>query len=78
MNAVATAAASKMQKMVSGLSTKQICEAYELTNSDNSEHIPTVRGALMAELELRDAVAFDAWMMTDVVAEMDKPSLFFC
>jgi hypothetical protein len=32
----------------------------------------------MAELELRDAVAFDAWMMTDVVAEMDKPSLFFC
>lgn len=74
---VAELAASKMQKMVSGLSTKQICETYELTNSDNSEHIPTVRGALMAELELRDPVAFDAWLMTDVVAEMDKPSMFF-
>lgn len=74
---VAELAASKMQKMVSALSTKQICEAYELTNSDNSEHIPAVRGALMAELELRDPVAFDAWLMTDVVAEMDKPSMFF-
>ena len=73
-----TTAELKMSKIIKTMTTRQICEAYEATNTNNDPSVPTVRGALMSELEARDASAFDAWIMTDNVVEMDKPSMFFC
>jgi hypothetical protein len=73
-----TTAAKQLKKMVKGLSTRQICEIYEDTNHNNDESIPTVRGALMDELEGRDQAAFDAWIDCENVEMMDRPVLFFC
>lgn len=44
----------------------------------DDDAIPTVRGALMDELESRDQSAFDAWIDCENVEMMDRPILFFC
>ena len=72
-----TTAQIKLNSKVASLSTNQLCEAFELTNSNNDRAIPVVRGAIMDELESRNPAAFNAWMESDVVSDMDKPSKFF-
>ena len=72
-----TTAELKLNNKVAGLTTAQLCEAFELTNGSEDLAIPVVRGALMNELESRDPVAFEAWMLSEVVSDMDKPSKFF-
>lgn len=57
--------------------TKTLCDAYEQTNTMQGDHVPTLRGWLMDTLEQRNQAAFDAWLSTDDVALMDKPSAFF-
>jgi hypothetical protein len=72
-----TTAEIQLNSKVASLTTRQLCEAFELTNENNDDVIPVVRGVIMNELESRNQSAFDAWMGTDVVSEMDKPSKFF-
>jgi hypothetical protein len=72
-----TTAQIKMNNKVASLSTRQLCEAFELTNNNNDSAIPVVRGAIMDELESRNSAAFSDWMGCEVVADMDKPSKFF-
>ncbi len=72
-----TTAQLKMNGLVESMTIKMLCEAFELTNGNKDAAIPTVRGAIMDELEARDPEAFDRWMDSDVVTDMDKPSKFF-
>lgn len=51
-----------MRTKVVGLALVQLVEAFELTNSQNGDEVPTVRGVLMDELEARDGAAFEAWL----------------
>ena len=59
------------------MTTNQLCEAFTLTNNNHSEEIPMVRGWIMDELESRNGIAFEAWMMTEDVKLMDNPTSFF-
>ncbi len=68
---------NRMIKMVSECPIKQLCEMFELTNTNPDEVIPVVRGILMDELEKRDPVTFNKWMNTENIDEMDHPSNFF-
>ena len=71
------AAQALMNEMVASLTTAKLCETFELTNDNNDAAIPTVRGAIMDELEARSPAAFAEWMDCWVVEDMDKPSKFF-
>lgn len=64
------------QKKIEALTTEQICEAFEKTNSMEGEHIPTLRGWLMDALEARNPEAFDTWMDSEP-SFADTPSRFF-
>lgn len=68
-----TNAEARARKMIAGLSTKTIVEQFELTETMNEPHIPTVRGWYMDELEKRNPEAFDKWMDS----EEDSPRKFF-
>ena len=72
-----TTAQIKMNSLVGSMTTAMLCEAFELTNGNKDAAIPTVRGSIMNELESRDPQAFDRWMDSDIVTDMDKPSKFF-
>lgn len=72
-----TTAEMKLNSKVASLTTRQLCEVFEGTNGNHEDAIPVVRGAVMSELEKRNQAAFDAWMDSDAVADMDKPSRFF-
>jgi len=63
----------KLTNKLKTLSTGQLCEAFAETNKREGPEIPTLRGAIMDELEARDAVAFDNWLE----ANNDSPALFF-
>jgi len=52
-------------ELIKKLSTKQIIEAFNMTNEMKDESIPTVRGWLMDELEQRDPSAFLNWIDGD-------------
>jgi len=62
---------------VKKMTTKQLCEAFTLTNNNHSEEIPVVRGWIMDELESRNSDSFDLWMDADDASLMDNPSHFF-
>jgi len=57
-----------MRAKVAGLSLAQLIEAFELTNSQDGDEIPTVRGVLMDELESRDGAVFEAWLDSAAVS----------
>lgn len=59
------------------LTTAQICKAYEDTNTMEGDHVPDLRDWYMYALEERNEAAFIAWMETEDVELMDKPSVFF-
>jgi len=63
--------------MMQTIDTDTLCESFELTNDNNDENIPFIRGLIMEELEKRNPVDFDDWMNTADFNEMDHPSLFF-
>lgn len=44
------------------LSTVQLVEAWEATDTQNAPEIPTVRGWIMDEMERRNPQAFEAWL----------------
>lgn len=59
------------------LTTEQLIEAFELTNDNTDENIPFARDIIMTELESRDSVSFENWMLSDDMNKIDFPSLFF-
>lgn len=68
---------NRMKALIEKQGTKQLCEAFELTNNLDTSEAPIAREALMDELEKRNPEAFESWIMTEDVDEMDFPSLFF-
>lgn len=57
-----TAQETKAREMIAGRTTESIVEMFEMTETQNTEEVPTVRGWLMDELEKRDEEAFDKWI----------------
>lgn len=47
------------------LTTEQLCELFELTETMNDENIPTIRGWLMEEIQKRNPTGFDKWLDSD-------------
>lgn len=60
-------------KKIRSLSTDQLIDAFEATDSRNDAEIPVVRGWIMDELETRNAQAFEAWLE----ANTGSPRNFF-
>ena len=56
-----TQAAEKLASMT----TLQLVDLFETTDSRNEPEIPAVRGWLMDALELRNPQAFDEWLSSD-------------
>ena len=68
---------NKVKNILKKQTTDQLCESYELTNTENGGEIPMVRGWIMDELEERNPENFMNWIETDDIEKMDFPSLFF-
>ena len=58
-------AAMEATKRIATMSDKQLFEVWEMTSTNNSEYIPTVRGWIMDEIEKRYPEAFDKWLEED-------------
>lgn len=68
---------AQVKKTLKNLSIAQLCEIYEQSNVMDGDHVPTLRGWVMDELEKRDKKTFDRWLLSPDVSLMDKPSAFF-
>jgi hypothetical protein len=68
---------NQVSRVFSKMTTAQLCEAFEATNSDCDASIPQVREWIIDELERRDQNAFDAWMDCQNSSMIDTPSVFF-
>lgn len=64
---------NKAQAIIKNLTTEEIVKQFEMTETMNDPHIPTVRGWYMDELESRNPEAFDNWMES----EEDSPRKFY-
>lgn len=70
-------AQAKMNSIIKSHSTAMLCELFETTNNQKmTAEIAIVRGAIMDELETRNAATFELWLdcTTD---DSDYPSKFF-
>lgn len=56
---------NKAMKILKHRTTRQLLDLWEMTTTNNSPYIPTVRGWIMDELASRFPVAFDAWLDSD-------------
>jgi len=68
-----TKAETKARAMIKRQTTAALILQFEITETQNDPHIPTVRGWLMDELEARNPEAFDNWMES----EDDSPRQFY-
>lgn len=73
----ADALLAQMRAKVAALPLAQLVEAFELTNTQQGEAVPVVRGVLMDELEARDPAAFEVWMDCSDPALIDYPGNFY-
>ena len=64
-----TAAEQKARELISKQTLEQLLTQWELTSIVNDEHIYTVRGWLMEELQKRNPEAFDKWLDSDAEDE---------
>jgi hypothetical protein len=53
---------NKAAVIIKSLPIEKLILSFELTESNNDENIPTVRGWLMDELEERNPEAFEKWL----------------
>ena len=60
-----TAAEQKARELISKQPLEELLTQWELTSIVTDEHIPTVRGWLMDELQKRNPEAFDKWLDSD-------------
>jgi len=77
MNKAAEKIQAKAIKMIQSLSIKQLCEAFELTNDNYDDGVARTRQWLLNEIERKNPVKFDQWIMTDNLDDLDTPSKFF-
>lgn len=56
---------SKAMNILKQRSTRQLLDLWEMTTTNNSPYIPTVRGWIMDELSSRFPEAFDKWLDSD-------------
>lgn len=56
---------NKATKILKQRTTRQLLDLWEMTTTNNSPYIPTVRGWIMDELASRFPAAFDAWLDSD-------------
>jgi hypothetical protein len=54
-----TAPEKRARKTIEEMDTARLLDQFELTSDMTGEHVPTVRGWLMDEIEKRYPVAFD-------------------
>lgn len=60
-------------KIIKNITTKQLCEMFEETESmEVTQEVADARGWIAAELERRNPEAYEEWIWTE-----DKPSLYF-
>lgn len=59
------AAEMKSIKMLEGMTTEQLLDQFELTTNMKGQHVPTIRGWYMDEIEKRHPEAFDKWLDED-------------
>ncbi len=72
-----TAAEMKVRKMLEGMTTTQLLDQFELTGNMIGEHIPTVRGWYMDEIEKRYPEAFDKWLDEEEPEDTDLRKYIF-
>lgn len=53
---------NKAMDILKQRTTRQLLDFWEMTTTNNSPYIPTVRGWIMDELASRFPEAFDAWL----------------
>lgn len=56
---------NKAMDILKQRTTRQLLDLWEMTTTNNSPYIPTVRGWIMDELSSRFPAAFDAWLDSD-------------
>ena len=66
-----TVAEQKAREMISNLTLGELLDEWELTTTNNSTEISTVRGWLMDELEKRNPEAFEKWLDEDYPEDSD-------
>ena len=76
MNKAAEKIQAKAIKMIQSLSVKQLCESFELTNDNYNDGVTRTRQWLTSELERRNPVKFDNWIMGDF-NDLDFPSKYY-
>ena len=60
-------------KVIKNITTKQLCEMFEETESmEVTQEVADSRGLIAGELARRNPDAFEKWLWTE-----DKPSLYF-
>ncbi len=67
----------RVRNLVGSLTTAQLLDQFELTSDMTGEHVPTVRGWLMDEIEKRYPVAFDKWLDEDMPEDADLRKYIF-
>lgn len=67
----------QIKNIISEQNIKQLCQMFEVTNSQNDKSIPEIRGLIMDELEARNPKAFGTWMDTEDIDRIDYPKNFF-
>ena len=66
-----TVAEQKAREMISNLTLGELLDEWELTTTNNSPEIYTVRVWLMDELEKRNPEAFEKWLDEDYPEDSD-------
>lgn len=72
-----TAPEKRARNLVGSLTTAQLLDQFELTSDMDGEHVSTVRGWLMDEIEKRYPVAFDKWLDEDMPEDADLRKYIF-
>lgn len=72
-----TAPEKRARNLAGSLTTAQLLDQFELTSDMTGEHVPTVRGWLMDEIEKRYPVAFDKWLDEDMPEDADLRKYIF-
>ena len=65
----------KAAALLKAMTTRELIDAFILSDTNTDPNVYTVRGWLMDELERRNPEAFDAWMESDDCLEGSKSLL---
>jgi len=83
MAGIAMTAAEKARVFLAARDTRDLIHDLEMSgimfdsNPAKFEHMPTVRGWILDELERRNPEAFNAWLEQDYPEDLDLLKFFF-